>query len=259
MMLKFGAATDQGRVRSRNEDRFIADGRLGLFAVVDGMGGHSGGEFASSTISEAVTTFIRESAEDSDMTWPAELDARLSPLANRLQVAVRVANRTLAARSRERGDVHVSGATVAAALFGDDHVAVSHVGDCRVYLLDEGGLSPITRDHSIVAEQIAQGLINEETAKTHPLRHIVTRAVSGQNGMAVDTVDLVFRPGNRLILCSDGIHGVLTDKEIVALMAATEPSLDEVCRTAISAVNARGGPDNATVVVIELMEQEPSN
>jgi len=251
MILKFGAATDQGRVRSRNEDRFIADGNLGIFAVVDGMGGHSGGEFASATISEAVASFIRESAEDSDVTWPTELDANLSPLANRLQVAVRVANRTLAARVRERGGMEVSGATVAAALFGDDHVAVSHVGDCRVYLLGEGHLVPITRDHSLVAEQIAQGLINEETAKTHPLRHVVTRAVSGQSGIAIDTIDLEVRPGNRLILCSDGIHGVLTDKEIAALMSATEPSLDEVCKTVIAAVNARGGPDNANVVVIE--------
>ena len=248
---KLKSPTSIGCVRSRNEDRFIADANLGIFAVVDGMGGHSGGEFASATISEAVTAFIRESAEDSDMTWPTELDAHLSPLANRLQVAVRVANRTLAARVRERGGMEVSGATVAAALFADDRVAVSHVGDCRVYLLEEGHLLPITRDHSLVAEQMAQGLINEETAKTHPLRHVVTRAVSGQSGIAVDTVDLEIRPGNRLILCSDGIHGVLTDKEIAALMPATEPSLDEVCKTVIAAVNARGGPDNATVVVIE--------
>jgi protein phosphatase len=251
MMLKFGAVSDQGRVRPRNEDCFIANGEFGLFAVIDGMGGHAGGEFASATVSEAVTTFIKESAKDSDITWPMELDAQLSPLANRLQVAVRVANRTLAARLLERGGNEGSGATVAAALFGDDHVAVSHVGDCRVYLLEEGRLARITRDHSLVAEQIAQGLLNEETAKTHPLRHVVTRAVSGQNGMAVDSVELRIRPGSRLILCSDGIHGVLTDKEIAALMSADGPSLDAVCRVAIAEVNARGGPDNATIVVIE--------
>ena len=250
-MLKFGAASDQGRVRSRNEDRFIANGTFGLFAVIDGMGGHAGGEFASATISEAVTSFIKDSAEDSDITWPTELDAQLSPLANRLQVAVRVANRTLAARLRERGTGEGSGATVAAALFSEDHVAVSHVGDCRVYLLEDGLLSQVTRDHSLIAEQIAQGLINEEAARTHPLRHVVTRAVSGQDGITVDSVEFPIRHGSRLILCSDGIHGVLTDKEIAALMSADEPSLDDVCRVAIAAVNARGGPDNATVVVIE--------
>lgn len=252
MLLTFGAATDQGCVRSRNEDRFVADPELGIFAVVDGMGGHAAGEFASATISDALTAFIRESAADSDMTWPAELDARLSPIANRLQMAVRVANRTFAARMREQTDAELSGATLAAALFGDGHVAVSHVGDCRVYLLDDAGLAAVTRDHSLVAEQLAQGLINEEAAKTHPLRHVVTRAVSGQNGIVIDTVDLPFRAGNRLVLCSDGIHGVLTDKEIAALLSARGPSLDDVCQTAIAEVNARGGPDNATLIVIEL-------
>jgi len=251
MTLKFGAASDQGRVRQRNEDRFIADDKFGLFAVVDGMGGHAGGEFASATISQAVTTFIRETAQDSDRTWPMGLDARLSPLANRLQVAVRVANRALGASLRERGGSDGSGATMAAALFGDDFVAIAHVGDCRAYLLEGGQLSRLTRDHSLVAEQLAQGLINEEAAKTHPLRHIVTRAVSGQNGMAVDSVEVRIKPGSRLILCSDGIHGVLTDKEIASLVSAELPSLDDTCRAIIAEVNARGGPDNATVVVVE--------
>jgi protein phosphatase len=251
MTLKFGAASDRGRVRSRNEDRFIADGDLGIFAVVDGMGGHAGGEFASTTISEALTAFIRESAQDADMTWP-ELDAQLSLLANRLQVGVRVANRTLGARARENAGVTGGGATVAAVLFGGGRVAVSHVGDCRVYLLEGERLSRITCDHSLVAEQVSQGLITEDTAKTHPLRHVVTRAVTGLTGVVVDTVDLEVRPGSRLILCSDGIHGVLTDKEIAALASAAERPLDEVCQAAIDEVNARGGPDNATVIVIEL-------
>ncbi|NOT28354.1 MAG: serine/threonine-protein phosphatase [Acidobacteria bacterium] len=251
MMLRFGAATDRGRVRPRNEDRFIANAELGIFAVVDGMGGHAGGEFASATISEAIASFISESGTDSDMTLPGEMNARLSPIVNRLQMAVRVANRTLAARVREKREPETSGATMAAALFGDGQVAVAHVGDCRVYLLEGTTISAVTQDHSLVAEQVAQGLIDEESAKTHPLRHVVTRAVSGQNGITVDTVEFSVLPGTRLILCSDGIHGVLTDKEIAALMSAPAPSLDDVCRAAIAAVNARGGPDNATVVVVE--------
>jgi serine/threonine protein phosphatase PrpC len=251
MMLRFGAATDRGRVRTRNEDRFVADAELGIFAVVDGMGGHAGGEFASATISEAIASFIRNSGTDSDLTLPGEINVRQSPVVNRLQMAVRAANRTLAERVRERGEPETSGATVAAALFDGGHVAVAHVGDCRVYLLEGTALSAVTQDHSVVAEQIAQGLIDEASAKTHPLRHVVTRAVSGQDGIAVDAVELPVLPGTRLILCSDGIHGVLTDKEIAALMSASAPSLDEVCRATIAEVNARGGPDNATVVVIE--------
>ncbi len=251
MTLRFGAATDRGRVRPRNEDRFIANAELGIFAVVDGMGGHAGGEFASATISDAIALFIRESETDSDMTLPGDMNARLSPVANRLQMAVRVANRTFAERVRKKNETETSGATMAAALFGDGNVAVAHVGDCRVYLLEGTTISAVTQDHSLVAEQVAQGLIDEESAKTHPLRHVVTRAVSGQNGIAVDTVEFPVAPGARLILCSDGIHGVLTDKEIAALMSASGPSLDDVCRAAIAEVNARGGPDNATVVVVE--------
>ncbi len=259
MQLRFGAATDIGRVRARNEDRFVADGDLGFFAVVDGMGGHAGGELASATIAEAVTAFIRETAGDSDKTWPTGLDARLSALANRLQVAIRSANRTLGTRAQANAALEGSGATLAAALFGDNRLAVSNVGDCRAYLLREGRLSQITRDHSVVAEQVAQGLIDSEAARTHPLRHVVTRAVSGHAGMAVDTLEMEVKAGDRLVLCSDGIHGVLTDNEIAALVSADGQPLDEVCRAVIDEANARGGPDNATAIVVETVASEHSN
>ena len=126
MYLRFGAATDPGRVRARNEDRFVADGDLGFFAVIDGMGGHAGGEQASATIAEATTAFIRETAGDSDKTWPIGIDPRLSGLANRLQVAVRSANRTLATRVQENAALEGGGATLAAALFGGEKLVVSN-------------------------------------------------------------------------------------------------------------------------------------
>jgi protein phosphatase len=253
MQLRFGAATDTGLVRPRNEDRFVADGDLRFFAVVDGMGGHSGGELASATIAEAVTEFIRESAGDSERTWPAGLDARLSILANRLQIAIRAANRTLASRAQSDASLEGSGATMAAALCSDSRMAVSNVGDCRVYLLRDGQLQQITRDHSIVAEQLAQGLIDLEAARTHPLRHVVTRAVAGQAGIAVDILELEIKHGDRVVLCSDGVHSVLTDTEITSLVSDRNSSLDEVCKIVIAEANARGGPDNATAVLVEAM------
>jgi PPM family protein phosphatase len=254
MQLRFGAASDIGRVRPRNEDRFVADGDLGFFAVVDGMGGHSGGELASATIAEAVTNFIRDTAADSDKTWPAGLDSRLSRLANRLQVAIRAANRTLAARAQADAALEGSGATLAAALYSERRMAVSNVGDCRVYLLRAGRLQQITKDHSIVAEQLAQGLIDSEAARTHPLRHVVTRAISGQAGMAVDILELDIKPGDRVVLCSDGIHGVLTDDELSSLASTNDQSLEDVCRSIIAEANARGGPDNATTVLVEAVQ-----
>lgn len=250
VQLRFGAASDPGLVRPRNEDRYIADLELGLFAVVDGMGGHTGGELASVTIVEAMTAFVRETAGDSDKTWPAGLDPRLSILANRLQIAIRSANRTLA-RAKTNAALDGSGATLTAALFGEGDLAVSNVGDCRAYLLRDGELSQITRDHSVVAEQVALGLIDSEAARTHPLRHVVTRAVSGQAGMPVDVVELKVKRGDRLILCSDGVHGLLSDDELTAIVGTGGCSLDEACRAAIETANARGGPDNATAVVVE--------
>ena len=204
MHFRFGAATDPGRVRARNEDRFVADGDLGFFAVIDGMGGHAGGELASATIAEAATAFIRETAGDSDKTWPVALDPRLSGLANRLQVAVRSANRTLARRAQADATLEGGGATLAAALFGDDQLAVSNVGDCRAYLLRGGRLLQITRDHSVVAEQVEQGLIDSEAARTHPLRHVVTRAVSGQPGVRVDILELEVKPAYRAMVSVTG-------------------------------------------------------
>lgn len=252
MHLRFGAATDTGRVRSKNEDRYVADGELNFFAVVDGMGGHASGDRASATIAAALTTFIRETARDTDKTPAAALDSRLSPLANRLQVAIQNANRTLAARAQSDASLDGSGATLAAALFGTSEVAISHVGDCRAYLLRDGELTQITRDHSVVAEQVAMGLIDDEAARTHPLRHIVTRAVAGRPGMPVDIVEMAVKAGDRVLLCSDGIHALLTDKEIASLLTDHGRPLDDVCRAAIEHANGRGGPDNSTAVVIEV-------
>ena len=256
MQLRFGAGTDPGRVRARNEDRYVADADLGFFAVVDGMGGHAGGELASATIAEAATAFIRETASDSDKTWPVGLDPRLSGLANRLQVAVHSANKTLATTAQENPALEGGGATLAAMLFGDDKLAVSNVGDCRAYLLRGGHLSQMTRDHSVVAEQLEQGLIDADTARTHPLRHVVTRAVSGQADMAVDIHEMEITVGDRLVLCSDGVHGVLTDAEIATLVSASRQSLDEICRAILDETNSRGGPDNATTIVVELVPSE---
>ncbi|MDA1184057.1 MAG: protein phosphatase 2C domain-containing protein [Acidobacteria bacterium] len=256
MHLKFGAGTDPGRVRTNNEDRYVADADLRFFAVIDGMGGHAGGEMASATIAEAATSFIRETTVDSDKTWPATLDPRLSDLANRLQVAVHSANKTLASRVKENAALEGGGATLAAALFGDGVLAVCNVGDCRAYLLRGGRLSQMTRDHSVVAEQLEQGIIDAEAARTHPLRHVVTRAVSGQPDMAVDVHEMEPSAGDRLVLCSDGVHGVLTDAELATLVSAPGQSLDEICRAILDTTNARGGPDNATAVIVEMVPSD---
>ena len=254
MLLSFGAASHRGRVRPHNEDRFVAQPEFGFFAVIDGMGGHASGELASATIADAATGFIRDSAGDTDKTWPMGLDPKLSILANRLQVAVRIANRALATRAHTNADLEGSGATMAAVLVGDEEVAITNVGDCRAYRLRGANIQQLTRDHSVVAEQLALGLINSEDARTHPLRHVVTRAVSGQSGMTVDVVEVTLSPSDRFLLCSDGLHAVLTDKEMAELFCRRERPLQALCEEALAIANARGGPDNVTAVVVEAIQ-----
>jgi protein phosphatase len=251
MQLAFAAVTDIGLVRSHNEDYYVAEQDLGLFAVVDGMGGHAAGEIASRTVADGVIDFIRTTQADPDKTWPYPFDPSLSHLANRLQVAIRTANRRLADVVRRNERLGGTGATISAALFENDHLAISNVGDCRAYLVRAGHVYQITRDHSFVAEQVASGILKAEDAKRHPLRHLVTRAVSGNAKISVDTWDVEPRPGDRLLLCSDGVHGLMSDDELSAI-ALSDVSIESMCQQLVDAARARGGTDNSTVVMVQV-------
>ena len=258
MELAFAAATDRGLVRRRNEDAYIAAQDLGLFLVADGMGGHQGGDVASRTVAEGVLEFIRATAFDPDKTWPFGVDPALSETANRLQVAIRSANRKLAdlVDADELGDG--AGATVSAALFSGDLLVVSNVGDCRAYLVRGGRTFQITRDHSMVAEQVARGLLAPEEASGHPMRHMITRAVSGDVGMAIDTWEIRVEPDDRILLCSDGIHALVANDQLSALAADPTASLDDICHRLVEAAKEHGGSDNATVVLVTVNDDPVS-
>lgn len=247
----FAAATDPGLVRISNEDTFVADGELGFFAVVDGMGGHASGKFASATVAAGLLDFIRQSAVDPDKTWPFEPDATLSDPANRLQVAVRNANRHLASARIAEDVPGKPGATMSAVLFSDARCVVSNVGDCRVYLIRDGNAVQLTTDHSLVSEQMRLGLLGSDAAREHPLRHVVTRAVSGDTDLQVDIWEVAIQPGDRLLLCSDGVHGLLNDTELARLAGIAGRDMKSICEDIVATANRLGGSDNATVVVVE--------
>jgi serine/threonine protein phosphatase PrpC len=251
MQLAFAAVTDVGLVRTHNEDFYVAEKDLGLFAVVDGMGGHAAGEVASRTIATSLIEFIRATQVDPEKTWPFPFDPSLSHPANRLQVAIRTANRQLADLISSNERLGGTGATVSAVLFDQNQLAISNVGDCRAYLIRGGEVYQITRDHSFVAEQVASGMINAEDAKRHPLRHLVTRAVSGNATINIDTWDVQAQPNDRVLLCSDGVHGLLTDEELghIALKDAT---IESICQELVDAAKARGGTDNSTAVIVQV-------
>ncbi len=178
--LSWAVSTDPGLRRTSNEDSYSTRADVGLFVVADGMGGHVAGEVASRVAVEAIEAFIEETAgADKNRTWPFPFDPALSLEANRLKAAFRLANRRIASAIADSQDLRGMATTASAVLVGRTSASVGHVGDSRVYVLQQGKLAQITHDHSWVEEQVRAGTLTPSAARQHPWRNVVTRALSG--------------------------------------------------------------------------------
>jgi PPM family protein phosphatase len=250
--LSSAVASDPGLRRESNEDSFCTRTDLGLYMVADGMGGHAAGEVASRLAVKVVEDFINDTRDaDPNRTWPFPYDADLSFDGNRLKAAFRLANRRLAAAMQSDEGLRGMATTAAAVLMTKERPAVAHVGDSRVYLWRDGRLSQITEDHSWVGEQVRAGVLSDADARRHPWRNVVTRALSGGDDPDVEVTELDVREGDRLLICSDGLSGVVGFEALESIIASTHP-LQETCRSLIDAANAAGGPDNITVALIKV-------
>ena len=212
-MISAYAATDPGPVRTVNEDAFLVDADQHLYAVADGMGGHNAGEVASSLALEALSGFVRRSSSDTDLSWPYGVLPDLSFLANRLRTALHLANRRVFRAAESHDDYTGMGTTVVAALIDGTRAVVAHVGDSRIYHWSDGRLNVLTRDDSWAAALIAQGMSTEDLAR-HPMRHVLTNVVGARDQVEVHVRELSLLPGDRLLLCSDGLHEPMTDDRI---------------------------------------------
>ena len=252
----FGAVSDVGRVRTNNEDRYRADAHLGLFLVVDGVGGQIAGEVASECVANTLHKFIQDTdIDDTTASLPFGLDPALSAAGNRLRVATLVANQALA--DCIIGDENLRGmaATMSVLLLKHARAVIANVGDCRAYLFRDGTLTQVTMDHSLVAEQVRLGLLDAAAARTHPLRNVVTRALSGDERLAIDVVEFDVLPDDTLLLCSDGLCGMVTDEDIRRCLLESLPDTVQSCRLLVQAANDEGGKDNITVVVVHVPRQ----
>jgi protein phosphatase len=253
MPLTWAVRTDAGRRRNSNEDSHSTRPDVGLFIVADGMGGHVAGEVASRVAVESIASFIQETAgTDRNRTWPFPFEPELSFEANRLKAAFRLANRRIASAIADSQDLRGMATTASAMLVGDDHACVAHIGDSRVYVLRGSDLRQITDDHSWVEEQVRAGMLTPAAARQHPWRNVVTRALSGAEDPEIDVVQVTPVAGDRYLLCSDGLFGVVGDDEIAALLGDRKASLDEICGRLIDAANEAGGPDNITALIIQI-------
>ncbi len=251
--LSWAVSTDPGLRRTSNEDSYATRADVGLFVVADGMGGHVAGEVASRVAVEAIEAFVEETAVvDKNRTWPFPFDPSLSLEANRLKAAFRLANRRIASAIADSQDLRGMATTASAVLIGRASASVGHVGDSRVYVLKDGALSQITHDHSWVEEQVRAGTLTPTAARQHPWRNVVTRALSGGEDPEVDVVEVEPAPGERYLLCSDGLFGVVPDDRIAAILGETGVPLENICRGLIDAANEAGGPDNITALVLAI-------
>jgi len=253
MHLSWAVRTDPGLRRSSNEDSYCTRADLGLFVVADGMGGHAAGEVASRVAVETIQTFITETAgADKNRTWPFPFEPQISLEGNRLKAAFRMANRQIGNAMADSADLRGMATTASAVLAGPHSACVAHVGDSRVYALLDGTLRQITDDHSWVEEQVRAGTMTSSAARQHPWRNVVTRALSGGTDPEIDTVELTPHQGQRLLLCSDGLSGVVAHDEIERILGDRKLTLEQICDQLVTAANDGGGPDNVTVLVIQI-------
>ncbi len=251
MRLTCVARTDPGRRRENNEDSFCIREDLGLFLVADGMGGHVAGEIASRLVVEEVARFIAATAPAGDGPGGRPARASAGEAGDRLRAALVEANRKLAVRVAGDASLHGMATTAVALLAAGEALALAHVGDSRAYRYRAPRLARLTRDHSWVEEQIRAGLLTPDAARRHPWRHVVTRAIAGTADLDVEVMALTVAPGDRVLLCSDGLSSVVSDDGIAAVLREDRPP-DDVCGELVRRANAAGGPDNVTVVLVDV-------
>lgn len=238
-MIEASARTDIGRVRQKNEDAFLIDESIGLYAVADGMGGHQAGEVASRLALETVRNCLLAAAGDAEAA---------------LQEAIRTANRAVFGESLERG--HVQGMGTTAVVFwapAGTFATLAHVGDSRAYRVREGRLEQLTRDHSWVQAQIDAGLVRPEDASTHPMRHVITRSIGFEPEIEADVLGLELRPGDLYLLASDGLTGKIADPELAERLGrSADETLEALLDDLIAQANRRGGEDNITALLLRV-------
>jgi PPM family protein phosphatase len=253
-MLEAHGQTDVGRRRKLNEDSFLVDDQVNLYAVCDGMGGHNAGEVASKLAIDTVLAFIQKSQREKEITWPYGLDVNLSFDGNRLKTALQLANRTVFQSADKREELTGMGTTAVASLVSGNVLTVGSAGDSRCYLFRDGALRQLTRDDSWVSAAWAEGILSTEEIERHPLRNVITKAIGAKETIDIDIVEHQFAAGDVALLCSDGLHSMINDEEIQRQLAAGLPSLQDAAQRLIAAANEAGGKDNVSVVLVRFQE-----
>jgi len=254
-VLRASGISDTGRVRPSNEDCFAIDDALALCIIADGMGGHNAGEVASRMTVDVVSDFVAQwstaggaETEDAEKTWPFGYDTHISKNGNLLRTAIQIANVQILEAASHSDEYAGMGTTVVAARVNGDQLTVAHVGDSRLYLKSAAGLRPLTRDDSWLAAILSQNPDTDPaTFKQHPMRNALTAVVGALPRIDVHVRDVQLSEGDMFLLSTDGVHGVLDDKQLAELMVGDD--LKEMARRIVVAAMDAGSTDNCTAIV----------
>lgn len=245
--LQFAGRSDIGRVRINNQDRWGADVEQSLFMVADGVACSTDGALAAGLVVELLPAYVARHLHPDDVDDPEAPEC----------LARAVTNFCDDFRAYASTDPRVAGAnsTIVAAVVSASRALIAHLGDSRAYLFREQQLQRLTRDHSLIQELIDAGEVAIEDAAEHPSRNIITRHLAMRPRPLPDTAVVELRPGDRLLLSSDGLHGVVDESSLAQILDA-HPEPDDACAALIDAANQAGGPDNITAVVIDIIGTE---
>jgi serine/threonine protein phosphatase PrpC len=240
------AARSEAGPRPANQDAHFVDLDLGLFIVADGMGGHNAGEVASRLAVQAVVDFITATHQGRDHTWPFPFDPSRSVAANRVSVALRIANRRVHDQGVKVPEHAGMGTTIVTILVEGDRIIVGHVGDSRAYCLHAGQLRQMTEDDTWLNVMLGAGAAANAT--DHPMRHVLTSGI----GMRVDVEPSMYEAdlhsGEQWLICTDGVHGTLDERAIKRALSTS--SAEGAANAAVESALAAGTSDNATAVVV---------
>jgi len=243
MMYQFCARTDQGRARDNNEDSIAFEEHAKVAVLADGMGGYNAGEIASGM----ATAFVK--SELSRWILEAGSTAQAKEVRRAMEICVDNANMAIYNSANSNSAYAGMGTTLVVGVFKDDRLFLGHIGDSRCYRLRAGILSQITKDHSLLQEQIDAGLISPEQAANSSIKNLVTRALGVEDMVMLDVNEHVVEPGDLYLMCSDGLSDMVND-ELIARIISEESGLDQKTGLLISTANENGGRDNISVLMV---------
>jgi protein phosphatase len=249
-MLTVVTETTPGAVRANNEDSLLWDAELGLIAVADGMGGHNAGEVASRMALDTLQKFLRDSTGEATLRWPFGYDGKLPPGVNRLRTAMKIANRDVLKASEDRPECAGMGTTLTAALVEGAHILVANVGDSRLYsyVRGSGVFRQRTRDDSLVGMLADTPGVDLAKLEEHPMKHLLTSVLGRKQELEIEIDDMTVTEGELLLLCSDGMHGSVTDEMMRDVLDA-EADMKQAAQKLVNMALDGGSRDNISILL----------